>query len=79
MKYRTLGRTGIQVSPYCLRAMMFGPLGNADHDDAIRIIHKALDAGINFIDTADAYSRGESEAIVGKALKRPARPDHARH
>ncbi|QXE35698.1 aldo/keto reductase [Streptomyces sp. GMY02] len=69
MKYRTLGRTGIKVSPYCLGAMMFGALGNADHDDAARIIHKALDAGINFVDTADAYSRGESEEVVGKALK----------
>src|SRR5947208_7467819 len=68
MRYRTLGRTGIQVSPYCLGAMMFGAIGNPDHDDSIRIIHKALDAGINFIDTADIYSRGESEEIVGKAL-----------
>jgi aryl-alcohol dehydrogenase-like predicted oxidoreductase len=56
MKYRTLGRTGIQVSPYCLGAMMFGAMGNSDHDDSIRIIHRALDAGINFIDTADVYS-----------------------
>ncbi|GLY86100.1 aldo/keto reductase [Actinoallomurus iriomotensis] len=69
MKYRTLGRTGIQVSPYCLGAMMFGAIGNPDHDDSVRIIHKALDAGINFIDTADMYSRGESEEIVGKAIK----------
>ncbi|MEV4198315.1 aldo/keto reductase [Micromonospora globbae] len=69
MHYRTLGRTGIQVSPYCLGAMMFGEAGNPDHDDSIRIIHKALDAGINFVDTADMYSRGESEEIVGKALK----------
>src|ERR1051325_79123 len=69
MRYRTLGRTGIQVSPYCLGAMMFGAIGNPDHDDSIRIIHRALDAGINFIDTADVYSRGESEEIVGKALK----------
>ena len=69
MKYRTLGRTGIKVSPYCLGAMMLGGLGNADHDESIRIIHKALDAGINFIDTADRYSAGESEEIVGKALK----------
>src|ERR1700727_2273297 len=68
MKYRTLGRTGIKVSPYCLGAMMFGRIGNPDHDDSIRIIHRALDAGINFIDTADAYSAGESEVIVGKAL-----------
>ena len=69
MQYRTLGRTGIKVSPYCLGAMMFGAMGNRDHDDCIRIIHKALDSGINFIDTADRYSRGESEEIVGKALK----------
>ena len=69
MHYRTLGRTGIKVSPYCLGAMMFGKIGNADHDDSIRIIHKALDAGINFIDTADAYSQGESEEIVGKAIQ----------
>ena len=69
MHYRALGKTGIKVSPYCLGAMMFGGLGNPDHDDCIRIIHKALDAGINFIDTADRYSRGESEEIVGKALK----------
>src|ERR1700737_2947268 len=69
MKYRKLGRTGIEVSPYCLGAMMFGAMGNPDHDDSIRIIHRALDAGINFIDTADAYSHGESEEIVGKALK----------
>ncbi|SDS10486.1 aldo/keto reductase [Bradyrhizobium canariense] len=69
MQYRSLGRTGIKVSPYCLGAMMFGGIGNPDHDDAIRIIHKALDFGINFIDTADRYSAGESEEIVGKALK----------
>ncbi len=68
MLYRTLGRTGIKVSPYALGAMMFGAaVGNPDHDDSIRIIHKALDAGINFIDTADAY--GESEVVVGKAIK----------
>ncbi|HVW92253.1 MAG TPA: aldo/keto reductase [Devosia sp.] len=69
MQYRTLGRTGIKVSPYCLGAMMFGPMGNPDHDDCARIVHKALDNGINFIDTADRYSAGESETIVGKALK----------
>jgi aryl-alcohol dehydrogenase-like predicted oxidoreductase len=56
MQYRTLGRTGIKVSPYALGAMMFGAIGNPDHDDSIRIIHKALDAGINFVDTADAYA-----------------------
>jgi aryl-alcohol dehydrogenase-like predicted oxidoreductase len=70
MQYRTLGRTGIKVSPYALGAMMFGSaIGNPDHDDSIRIIHKALDAGINFVDTADRYSQGESEEVVGKALK----------
>jgi aryl-alcohol dehydrogenase-like predicted oxidoreductase len=68
MNYRTLGTTGTKVTPLCLGAMMFGDWGNKDHDDSIRIIHRALDAGINFIDTADVYSRGESEEIVGKAL-----------
>jgi len=68
MEMRTLGRTGVQVSPLCLGAMMFGGWGNADHDDCVRIIHRALEAGINFVDTADVYSRGESEEIVGKAL-----------
>jgi aryl-alcohol dehydrogenase-like predicted oxidoreductase len=68
MDYRTLGTTGTKVTPLCLGAMMFGDWGNTDHDDSIRIIHRALDAGINFIDTADVYSRGESEQIVGKAL-----------
>jgi aryl-alcohol dehydrogenase-like predicted oxidoreductase len=68
MKLRTLGRTGIKVSPLCLGAMMFGAWGNPDHEDAVRIIHRALDAGINFIDTADVYSDGESEVIVGEAL-----------
>ncbi|HEY2439737.1 MAG TPA: aldo/keto reductase [Solirubrobacteraceae bacterium] len=68
MNYRTLGTTGTKVSPLCLGAMMFGEWGNPDHDESIRIIHRALDAGINFIDTADVYSRGESEEIVGKAL-----------
>jgi aryl-alcohol dehydrogenase-like predicted oxidoreductase len=68
MEYRTLGNTGVRVSPLCLGAMMFGGWGESDHDDSIAIIHRALDAGINFIDTADVYSRGESEEIVGKAL-----------
>jgi aryl-alcohol dehydrogenase-like predicted oxidoreductase len=66
--HRNLGSTGVRVSPLCLGAMMFGAWGNTDHEDSIRIIHAALDAGINFIDTADVYSRGESEEIVGKAL-----------
>jgi aryl-alcohol dehydrogenase-like predicted oxidoreductase len=69
MDYRPLGRTGVQVSELCLGTMMFGAWGNTDHDDSIRIIHRALDAGINFVDTADVYSAGESEEIVGKALK----------
>ncbi len=68
MELRTLGRTGVKVSPLCLGAMMFGAWGNTDHDDCVRIIHRALDAGLNLIDTADVYSRGESEEIVGKAL-----------
>lgn len=68
MRYRPLGRTGINVSPLCLGAMMFGAFGNTDHEDAAEIVHRALDAGINFIDTADFYSAGESERIVGKAL-----------
>ena len=68
MEMRAFGRTGVKVSPLCLGAMMFGAWGNTDHDDCIRIIHRALDAGINFIDTADVYARGESEEIVGKAL-----------
>ncbi|AJZ86204.1 aldo/keto reductase [Streptomyces antimycoticus] len=69
MKRRILGGTGISVSEYALGAMMFGAIGNPDHDDSARIIHRALDAGINFVDTADVYSEGESEEIVGKALK----------
>ncbi|MFL6077660.1 MAG: aldo/keto reductase [Mycobacteriales bacterium] len=69
MRYRVLGRTGIEVSVHCLGAMMFGSAGNPDHDDCVRIIHTALDAGINFVDTADMYSAGESEEIVGKALQ----------
>ncbi|MCA1655453.1 MAG: aldo/keto reductase [Pseudonocardiaceae bacterium] len=69
MRYRALGGTGIEVSVHCLGAMMFGAVGNPDHDDSARIIHAALDAGINFVDTADMYSSGESEEIVGKALE----------
>jgi aryl-alcohol dehydrogenase-like predicted oxidoreductase len=68
MDYRPLGRTGVSVSPMCLGAMMFGAFGNPDHDASIKIIHRALDAGINFIDTADGYSAGESEEILGQAL-----------
>ncbi|MFD8613684.1 aldo/keto reductase [Streptomyces sp. NPDC059631] len=69
MRHRVLGGTGIEVSPYCLGTMMFGSVGNADHDDCARIVHAALDEGINFVDTADMYSAGESETVVGKALK----------
>ncbi|MED7927993.1 aldo/keto reductase [Nonomuraea sp. LP-02] len=69
MRYRILGGTGIEVSTYCLGTMMFGAAGNPDHDDSIRVIHTALDHGINFVDTADMYSAGESEEIVGKALQ----------
>ncbi len=74
MEMRVLGSTGMRVSPLCLGAMMFGAWGNPDHDESVLIIHKALDAGINFIDTADVYSGGESEEIVGKALA-PGRRD----
>src|ERR1700692_1314923 len=75
MKRRILGGTGISVSEIGLGAMMFGTMGNPDHDECIRIIHTALDAGINFIDTADVYSGGESEVIVGKALSGGRRDD----
>ena len=69
MEQRTLGRTGVSVSPLCLGAMMFGDWGNPDEDECVEMIHCALDAGINFIDTADVYSAGGSERIVAKALK----------
>ena len=75
MEYRPLGRTGVTVSKLCLGTMMFGAWGNPDHDDSIRIIHAALDAGINFVDTADVYSDGESEEIVRKALAGGKRDD----
>jgi len=68
MEHRMLGRTGVSVSKLCLGTMMFGDWGTKDHGESIRIIHRALDTGINFIDTADVYSQGESEVIVGKAL-----------
>jgi aryl-alcohol dehydrogenase-like predicted oxidoreductase len=68
MEMRTLGTTGVQVSEFCLGAMMFGKWGNPDHDDCVRIAHRAFEAGINFVDTADVYSAGESEEIVGKAI-----------
>jgi aryl-alcohol dehydrogenase-like predicted oxidoreductase len=69
--FRTLGRTGIEVSTLCLGTMMFGSMGNRDRDECVGMIHRAIDAGINFVDTADVYSQGESERIVGKALKDP--------
>ncbi|GGT67244.1 MULTISPECIES: aldo/keto reductase [Streptomyces] len=75
MRYRVLGGTGIEVSTYCLGTMMFGAVGNPDHDDSVRVIHAALDHGVNFVDTADMYSAGESEEIVGKALREPRRRD----
>jgi aryl-alcohol dehydrogenase-like predicted oxidoreductase len=75
MEHRRLGHTGVSVSKFCLGAMMFGAWGNPDHDESIRIIHAALDAGINFIDTADVYGHGESEEIVGKALAGGRRDD----
>ena len=68
MQYRKLGRTGVEVSTLCLGAMMFGAWGNTDHDEGVAVIHAALAAGINFIDTADVYADGESEEIVAKAL-----------
>jgi aryl-alcohol dehydrogenase-like predicted oxidoreductase len=69
MEQRLLGRTGVSVSPLCLGAMMFGPWGNQDTDDSIRVIRHALDSGVNFVDTADVYSDGASEEIVGQALE----------
>ncbi len=68
MERRILGGTGISVSQFTLGTMMFGAMGNPDHDESARMIHTALDAGINVVDTADVYSGGESEEIVGKAL-----------
>lgn len=68
MEYRTLGTTGLEVSTYCLGTMMFGSKANTDHDECVGMIYRALDAGINLVDTADIYSMGESETIVGKAL-----------
>ena len=69
MRRRILGGTGMSASELALGTMMFGAMGNSDHDESVRMIHTALDAGINLVDTADVYSRGESEEIVGKALK----------
>jgi aryl-alcohol dehydrogenase-like predicted oxidoreductase len=75
MERRILGGTGMSVSEFALGTMMFGAMGNTDHDESVRIIHTAMDAGINFIDTADVYSGGESETIVGKALRGRRRDD----
>ena len=68
MEMTTLGRTGVQVSRLCFGAMTLGRWGNTDEAECIRIVHRALDAGINFIDTADVYGAGDSESILGKAL-----------
>jgi aryl-alcohol dehydrogenase-like predicted oxidoreductase len=78
MNYRLLGRTGVRVSPLCLGAMMFGKWGNPDHTDSVRIIHRALDAGINFIDTADIYSQVLSRRIRGDCRRGPFRKAAAR-
>src|SRR5918999_1049992 len=67
MEYRTLGSAGVKVSPLCLGTMMFG--GPTGEEESVRIIHRALDAGINFVDTANVYNDGESERIVGRALR----------
>jgi aryl-alcohol dehydrogenase-like predicted oxidoreductase len=75
MDYVPLGTTGVMVSPLCLGTMMFGDWGNPDHANGVRTIRTALDAGINFLDTADVYSKGDSEVIVGKALKQVTRDD----
>ncbi len=69
MEYRVLGGTGLRVSTHCLGTMMFGPWGNPDVDECVRIIHAALDAGVNIVDTADVYSEGRSEEIIGRALR----------
>jgi len=69
MDYRRLGNTGLKVSRVCLGTMMFGRWGNPDADDCVRIVHKALDEGVNFIDTANRYNWGESEDITGKAVQ----------
>jgi aryl-alcohol dehydrogenase-like predicted oxidoreductase len=75
MEYRTLGTTGVRVSTHCLGTMMFGPWGNDDAEDCARIVRRAIDGGINFVDTADMYSAGRSEEIVGLALKGSMRED----
>ena len=74
MEFRNLGRTGVKVSPLCLGAMNFG--GPTAEEESIQIINTALDGGINFIDTANVYNMGESERIVGRALKENGKRDH---
>src|SRR5471032_2955582 len=74
MRRRILGGTGMSVSEFALGTMMLGAMGNTDHEESVAMIHTALDAGINFVDTADVYARGESEEIVGRALE--GRRDH---
>jgi len=69
MEYRTLGATGMRVSPLALGTMMLGAWGNTDRADCVRIVHRALDAGVNLVDTADVYAFGETEEIVGVALQ----------
>jgi len=69
MDYKRLGDTGLKVSRICIGTMVFGRWGNTDHDDCVRIMHRAFDEGINFVDTANRYAFGESEEIVGKALR----------
>src|SRR5437764_13479489 len=68
MEYRMLGRTGVRVSTYALGTMMFGADGNPDEKECVEIVHAALDAGVNLLDTADTYSHGQSEEFVGKAI-----------
>ncbi len=75
MEYRTLGSTGVRVSTHCLGTMMFGPWGNDDAESCARVVRRAIDGGINFVDTADIYSDGRSEEIVGLALKGAIRDD----
>jgi aryl-alcohol dehydrogenase-like predicted oxidoreductase len=67
MDHRPLGRTSVRVSPLCLGRMMFGAFGNADHDDSFRIVHRALDAGVNVVDTTGFSLGGESETVVDRA------------
>jgi aryl-alcohol dehydrogenase-like predicted oxidoreductase len=69
MQYRRLGRTGMEVSSLCLGTMMFGAWGNTDEAECHRIVHEALDAGVNIVDTADVYAAGQSEEILGRALR----------